>query len=188
MPTQCIQASRAEGHPARQRVRLLGRLGGLPLALEQAAAYVDANRWNFVEYLQAFTGVSMLQRQGPRPSQYPESVATTWRINFERVEKEDPVSADILRASAWLDPVPIPLCFVEQGAADLGDEVEAALNGEPGRGRALLAPLARHSLIRRGRDGQTYWIHRLVAKVMRGRLGAQASEWQDRALLASADS
>ena len=49
MPTQCIQASRAEGHPARQRVRLLGRLGGL--ALEQAAAYVRANRWDFVEYL-----------------------------------------------------------------------------------------------------------------------------------------
>ena len=32
-----------------------------------------------------------------------------------------------IRASAWLAPAPIPLCFVEQGAADLGDEVEAAL-------------------------------------------------------------
>ncbi len=93
-----------------------------------------------------------------------------------------------IRASAWLAPAPIPLCFVEPGAADLGDEVEAALNGEPGRGRALLVPLARYSLIRRGRDGQTYWIHRLVAEVMRDRLGAQASEGQDRALLASADS
>ena len=73
MPTQCIQASRAEGHPARQRVRLRGRLGGLPLALEQAAAYVDANRWNFVEYPQAFTGVSMLERQAAERARVAEA-------------------------------------------------------------------------------------------------------------------
>ncbi|MBI4875587.1 MAG: tetratricopeptide repeat protein, partial [Acidobacteria bacterium] len=167
---------------------LADRLGGLPLALEQAAAYVEVNCGNFVDYLREFTGIASLERRRPRGGQYPESVATTWRMNFERIERENPASANILRASAWLAPAPIPLRFVEQGAPHLGDGVEAALNAESGAAPALLTPLAQYSLIRRDRDGQTYWIHRLVAEVMRDRLGAEAAGWRDRALLALADS
>ena len=152
---------------------LADRLGGSPLALEQAAAYVEVNQGSFVHYLSAFTGIASLERQRPQGGRYPESVATTWRMNFEQVEKAHPASASILRASAWLAPAPIPLRFVEAGAEYLGDEVAAALKDDPGRALELLTPLARYSLIRRDRDSRTYWIHRLVAEVMRDRLGAE---------------
>ena len=73
------------GDPDRQAARDLAReLGGLPLALEQAAAYMQATGNNLASYLALFRQrrPDMLSRS--EPTGYSRTVATTWSLAFER--------------------------------------------------------------------------------------------------------
>ena len=60
-------------------LELAGELGGLPLALEQAAAYVQASGETLAGYLALFRQrrADLLGRG--EPTGYSETVATTWR-------------------------------------------------------------------------------------------------------------
>ena len=72
--TRTSAAGAAEQRAARQ---LAGKLGGLPLALEQAAAYVQTTGTSLRRYLQLYrTQRTQLHHLGS-PSDYPETVATT---------------------------------------------------------------------------------------------------------------
>ena len=68
-------ATRTGGRPW----SLAGELGGLPLALEQAAAYVQASGGSLAGYLASFRQrrADLLGRG--EPTGYPQTVATTWR-------------------------------------------------------------------------------------------------------------
>ena len=73
------------GDPDRQAaLELAGELGGLPLALEQAAAYVQASGESLAGYLALFRQrrADLLARG--EPTGYPKTVATTWALAFER--------------------------------------------------------------------------------------------------------
>ena len=66
-------------------LELAGELGGLPLALEQAAAYIQATGDNVAGYLASFRQrrADMLARG--EPTGYSGTVATTWALAFERL-------------------------------------------------------------------------------------------------------
>ena len=73
------------GDPDRQAaLELAGELGGLPLALEQAAAYIQATGGSLAGYLALFRQrrADLLARG--EPTGYAETVATTWALAFER--------------------------------------------------------------------------------------------------------
>ena len=68
------------GDPDRRAaLELAGELGGLPLALEQAAAYVQASGESLAGYLALFwrRRADLLGRG--EPTGYSQTVATTWR-------------------------------------------------------------------------------------------------------------
>ncbi len=118
----------AEQHAAEQ---LAAELGYLPLALEQAAAYIRTKAARFQAYLASFQRqrLSLLNKADPRLGNYPTSVARTWALNFQEVE-HDPVAADVLRVSAFLSPDAIPLELLTGGASQLGPVLAAALASE----------------------------------------------------------
>jgi hypothetical protein len=62
-------------------------LGGLALALEQAAAYIEEESLCFAEYLQHWRGKrdKLLAGHDERLMQYPRSVAITWETTFQRL-------------------------------------------------------------------------------------------------------
>ena len=73
------------GDPDRQAAgELAGELGGLPLALEQAAAYVQATGDSLAGYLASFRQrrADLLARG--EPTGYAKTVATTWTLAFGR--------------------------------------------------------------------------------------------------------
>ena len=76
--------SRTGDTDQRAALELADELGGLPLALEQAAAYVQASGESLAGYLALYRKrrPDMLGRG--EPTGYPETVATTWRLAFER--------------------------------------------------------------------------------------------------------
>jgi len=156
----------------RDAARELAReLDGLPLALEQAAAYIHETKAPFRRYLEGYRrrGLELLQARGPALGGYPESVVSTWAANFDAVQEESPVAADVLQFSAFLAPDAIPFELLTREAPQLGPPVQEAFaeaDGDPLVVHDLLRPLGRFSLIRIDGYGETYSIHRLVQEVL----------------------
>ena len=90
------------GDPDVQTARALaGELAGLPLALEQAAAYIQASGGSLAGYLAKFHRMrpDLLARG---PAGYPGTVATTWALAFAHLEQSAPGAAGLLRLLAVL--------------------------------------------------------------------------------------
>jgi hypothetical protein len=108
------RARLSEGEEAAAK-GLAAELGHLPLALEQAAAYVAKNRVPFAKYLEIYRArrLEILKKSPPEAGDYRLTVETTWGMNFEQVEAACPAAADILRMSAFCAPEAIPFALVE---------------------------------------------------------------------------
>jgi hypothetical protein len=161
--------SKAERAAARS---LAAELGGLPLALEQAAAYIVAREATFQDYLESYQRGPLAQLRESRPAlgRYPESVVSTWAVNFGAVLRESAAAADVLRLSAFLAADLIPFELLVRGAPQLGPILAAALAGaasDPLVVNNLLAPLIRYSLIRVNRADKSFSIHRMVQQVLK---------------------
>ena len=170
---------------------LARELDGLPLALEQAAAYIVDSQASFERYLESYRtrGLKLVGAQLPALGRYARSVTTTWAANFEAVEKESPAAADVLRFSAFLAPDAIPFELLTGGAPELGPPLNEALaraDGDPLVVNDLLRPLARFSLIRIDGMSETYGIHRMVQEVLKDAMDdATRHLWAERAVRAA---
>ena len=58
----------------------------------------------------------LLARRGTLATDYPDSVATTWSLSFQKVQQENPAAAELLRLCAFLAP-DIPEELIRDGAA-----------------------------------------------------------------------
>jgi len=135
----------------------------------------------------------LLEKTGPVTGKYPRSVATTWSLNFDQVERISTAAADLLRFSALLSPDKIPLELVIFGAPELGhalSKVLAKFEVDRLTLNEVLEPLTRYSLIRlnlepEGLESQTYNIHRLMQLVLKeGMDEAIHHQWSERAVRA----
>ena len=98
---------------------LAAELGGLPLALEQAGAYIQASGDSMTGYLASFVQRRPeLLRRG-EPTGYPQTVATTWRLAFEDLQQAAPGAVGLLRLLAFCAPEAIPLRLLLQPRPDL---------------------------------------------------------------------
>ena len=158
-----------------QAARQLAKtLDYFPLALEQAGAHIAEHQESFQSYLHVYQQrrLKLLEEQGPIAGDYPESVATTWVLNFDEVKKV-PEAADILRASAFFNPEAIPYELLEKGSSELGKPLSDALahhETNPLVINKLLTPLARYSLISRQSSERTYSINRMVQEVIKDQM------------------
>ncbi len=179
MPDEALKflftrTGREDDDPAQREAaaQIAEALGYLPLALEQAGAYIMANTARFQDYLTSYgkRRLKLLQESRPVASEYPESVLTTWAMNFSEVEKLSEASSDLLHLSAFLSPDSIPLELITMGKTELGEAVSTVLadvDDDPLLLNQVLEPLTRYSLIRLDSDSQTYNIHRLVQEVLK---------------------
>ena len=146
---------------------LATELGSLPLALEQAAAYIAETHAAFSAYLRTFRKrrVALLERSGDLLSH--DTVAVTWAANFEAVESASLAAADVLRVSALLAPDTIPFELFLDGAPALGESIATALGDADELAMAeVLRPLARYSLVRSDAASQVFSVHRLVQEIV----------------------
>jgi transcriptional regulator with XRE-family HTH domain len=98
-------------------------MDGLPLALDQAAAYIEENECSLQDYLSLYQThrTALLNRRGTFSKRdYPKPVVTTWSLSFEQVQENNPAAADLLRLCAFLHPDAIPEEMISTGAAELG--------------------------------------------------------------------
>lgn len=169
---------------AQTAAELASELGYLPLALEQAAAYIETVGGGFAEYLARFRhqGVMLLEKGEPS-TDYPKTVTTTWTLSFDAVRKASPASAEVLTAAAFLVSDSIPIEIFTLGGSELGDLLAHALKGadeDPLIFWELLEPLERYSLVER-LPGGAFKLHRLTQEVVKDSLGEKArGAWAER--------
>ena len=159
---------------------LAAELGYLPLALEQAAAYMVEHEEAFAVYLAAYRALrlKLLDEMGPVAGEYPETVRTTWKRSFGAVAAAAPAAIALLRLSAFFAPDAIPYELILEGTARY-EPLAFTLTSLSGGDHALnqlLTPLARHSLVRRDPETRTYSVHRLVQAVLLDELTAATRE------------
>jgi tetratricopeptide (TPR) repeat protein len=89
---------------------LTEELGGLPLALDQAGAYIEETQCSLADYQQQYQTRrgELLAHRGMLVDDHPEPVATTWSLSFAKVEAANPTAAEVLRICAFLAPDAIP--------------------------------------------------------------------------------
>ncbi len=69
-------------------LQITQELGGLPLALDQAGAYIEETQCSLADYLQLYRSqrADLLNARGGLVPDHPEPVATTWSLSFAQVE------------------------------------------------------------------------------------------------------
>ncbi len=160
---------------------LADALGDLPLALEQAGAYMDATRRSISDYLKMFTARKneLWDRVGPPPN-YRDTVATTWNIAFDEVKQISSPGADLLNLCAFLAPDDIPVELLNSGVQYLPESL-AAVATDPLAFDDAVDPLRRYSLVEI--IAETISVHRLVQAVTRDRLdGNELKKWAEAAV------
>jgi tetratricopeptide (TPR) repeat protein len=158
------------------------RLGCLPLALEQAAAYVESCNKPLADYAKLLGQHGLKVVECAQPFQYQASVGTTWEISFKEVEAQSPAAADLMRLAAFLAPEPIHLGELARAKDELPPSLKALLADELAMDKAMKVLLG-YSLVRR--EDHSIVIHRLVSEVMRGRMNKEeGKDWLGTALRA----
>ena len=146
---------------------LADALGDLPLALEQAGAYIEETGISLSDYLKRFQEQQKEVLERGKPVSYPATVATTWKISFKQVKDEARAGADLLNLCAFLDPDNIPKPLLAGGAEHLPEPLASAVADELKFDDAIAA-LKRYSLMTVADDSLS--VHRLVQAVTRDRL------------------
>lgn len=103
------------GDPNQQAATELAQeLGGLPLALEQAAAYIQASGATLATYLHLFRQRRDEMLARGEPTGYGKTVATTWSLAFTQLDHTSPTAVGLLRLLACYAPQAIPLPLLLQ--------------------------------------------------------------------------
>ncbi|SPJ74909.1 uncharacterized protein FTOL_04640 [Fusarium torulosum] len=102
-------------------LQLSSRLEFLPLALVQAAAFIQENSITANDYLELLDGsdkdlIDLLSEDFEtvgRDSDTPRAVAQTWMLSFQQIEREYPFAGELLSLMSLFDRQAIPLEFLE---------------------------------------------------------------------------
>ncbi|PSM41702.1 tetratricopeptide repeat protein [Streptomyces dioscori] len=134
--------------------RLARDLGYLPLALEQAGAYVFRTGIDLDTYRTNLALVLDENRDAPSPEQ---TVARIWDHTLNAITRRDPLAVTLLQAMAWLAPDHIPRTLL----APLAPHPIALANA--------LGELHAYNMTAFTPDRQAVTVHRLVQTVLRTR-------------------
>ena len=165
---------------------LAGELGGLPLALEQAAAYMVAAGESLAGYLALFLQRRLDLLDHGEATGHPETVAATWALAFERLQHTYPYGIGLLRLMAFCAPEAVPLGMLLQPRPGLderlGHQVAPALApllADPVAVGDAIASLRRYSLVTPAAN-RSASVHRLVQTVTADQMLVElAAAWQE---------
>lgn len=161
-------------------------LDGFPLALDQAGAYIEETGCRFSDYLQLYQARRqvLLARRGAHATSYPDSVATTWSLSFQRVEQANPAAAELVRLCAFLAPDHIPEELFKEGAAHWPPGLQQASTDLLAFNQ-MVEELLRFSLVKHLAEHHVLSIHRLVQVVQQDALPPEEQRsWAERVVRA----
>ena len=160
---------------------LAQELGGLPLALEQAAAYISALKCSAQSYLEQYREQKsiLLNRESAKPCSevYSEArlaVQTTWRLNFNYIENDETdeglgkAASFFMKIATYLSPDEIPIEILNVGTPEMDHKYLKDRLKMPIGAEQIVDLLLRFSLFKRKSD-DSLSIHRLVQETLKER-------------------
>ena len=150
-------------------------LDHLPLAIEQAAAFIREVTQNYSSFLKHYQKRSReLHNWVPKGNrQYKFSVATTWSLSFDIIRKTYPTVAKLFQILSFFNPDGILIDFLISSSKALDTHIREIIEDEITRSDALLE-LEKFSLIKWNRlESETIVIHRLVQAVIRDEMSPE---------------
>jgi len=158
---------------------MLGWLTHLPLAIAQAAAYINENGITLADYLllvdcQEQDIIDLLTEQFEDDARYSDlrnPVATTWLISFQQIQQRDPLAAAYMSFMACIDHKGVPQLLLPPGSSRK-QEMDA------------IGTLSAYSFITRRAEDLAIDLHRLVHLMIRSWLRSKRvlAEWTGRAV------
>jgi tetratricopeptide (TPR) repeat protein len=146
-------------------------LGDLPLALEEAAAYLEETGVGLAEYLGLVRDRAreLFDLDQPPTDEHEDQrrVATIWSLSLDRVHQEAPAAEALLSLCAFLAP-DIPRGLPGEQPQVLPDELAQAVS-DPLACNRMVAVVGRYSLATV--TPTAVGLHRLVQAVIQTRLG-----------------
>ncbi|KAI0859350.1 hypothetical protein F4860DRAFT_270605 [Xylaria cubensis] len=173
-----IDKSLVDTRPADAKA-MLAWLTHLPLAIAQAAAYINENGVTLADYLalldcQEQEIIDLLTEEFEDDARYSNTknpVATTWLVSFQQIQQRDPLAADYMSFMACIDHKDVPQLLLPPG---------------PSRKREIdaIGTLNAYSFITRRVEDLAIDMHRLVHLVIRNWLRQKGSfaEWTHQAV------
>jgi len=157
-------------------------LDGLPVALEQAAAYICRMKIGFTRHLEEYRknqkDALAWEKKNKLPEDYPRPVLTTWQMTEQRLTEAERA---MLYLAAFLAPDDIPVKLSDEWPGLVGKAAAMVRDGQvektaddSGYGgidiRDALAGLADWSMAEF--DGESFSVHRLVQETTRLRMNS----------------
>jgi tetratricopeptide (TPR) repeat protein len=157
-----------------QATTISQEVDGLPLALDQAGAYIEETGRGMAEYVALYQqyAFELLQRRGIALHHHPSSVVTTFALSFARLKERNTAAVELLELCAFLHPDAIPEDLLIDGASALSPVLQAALSNPLDFDR-MLEDLLKFSLVRREPSRTVLLVHRLIQVVARGMLSTE---------------
>ncbi|WTV72943.1 FxSxx-COOH system tetratricopeptide repeat protein [Streptomyces sp. NBC_00028] len=152
-----ITTAHSPGRDLNGAAELCDDLGHLPLAIEQAAAYLAQNPLTtphaYRELLAQYPAA--MYRHGAVTTPAERTIARIWNITLDRVTHLQPYAADLLRTLAWYAPDRIPTALLDPCPVD------------PPAQNAALGLLTAYSMITPDPATSTLAVHRLLQALAR---------------------
>ncbi len=145
----------------------------LPLALDQAGAYIEETGCDITGYLKRYREhqLQLLQRRGCS-ADHPTSVVATWSLSFEKLQQSNETAATLLQLCALLHPDAIPEeLFLAASPPHLLPLATDLLHLD-----SIINVLRVFSLVRRHPETGTLSLHRLVQTVLTAKMDSQTQQ------------
>jgi len=154
-----------------QALRVAQALDRLALALEWAAAYINARHSSFAAYLERWNVLRgpLIDHHDALESPYPASVARTWLASFDQLTAN---GRRLLRILAWMASEPIPRALLDARAGPFAAEGESGAPKEQQQALVFeaedaLLDLETYSLVSWNGEKTAFEVHGLVQEVTR---------------------
>jgi len=149
---------------------LAEHLGDLPLAVEQAGAWLAATGMPVDTYLRLLRTHLAEVLDGDPPRGYERPAAVTWRLSLDRIRQHMPAAAKLLEVCAFFAAAPIPTSFFySERFIEVLLPLDPLLSEPLVQGR-LINEIGRYALARVDSGQSTIQLHRLVQAVIRAGL------------------
>ncbi|GCD97541.1 FxSxx-COOH system tetratricopeptide repeat protein [Embleya hyalina] len=148
-------------------------LGDLPLAVEQAGAWLAESAMPVEDYLERVnTRVTAILEEG-QPPDYPTTAAATWTVSLDELKERQPAAVRLLELCAYLSPDSISMRLLRSR-----EVLQELIRVDSSLGDTLLLSrifqqLGRYALARVDRGADTIQVHRLVQAVLRDQMPAE---------------
>jgi CO dehydrogenase nickel-insertion accessory protein CooC1 len=150
--------------------RVADALGNLPLAVEQASAWLEQTGMPARAYIEQLATQSTRILALNQPPDYPMPVVATWNLSFDRLKGRSPAAVRLLQLCAFFSPGPISMDLLYSD--EMNESLlpfDETLSEKLMLGR-VIRDISRFALIKVDQGSNSLQIHRLVQAVIRSQM------------------